>query len=235
MKTQKINFCLSSFLYNNLQSYRDKALVIDTRDPEEYFTHSISGSINLSNEQIQTYIQQEPHILERPELALPKISELMTSKQLERFNQRRRLYCMLVISEASFPQELISQIKKAANADEFLDYFEVSQKVIHEDLEKGIGEMKEVGAVSLGLKLHSLFQQDRVGELYILVDGMDSFFNDYPFMDPTYVSSPNTFLRTKSMIASKVDATFNFPNDIYENRLFLGSFSQVKIETLLNS
>jgi len=77
--------------------------------------------------------------------------------------------------------------------------------------------------------LFTLLTEDRVRELYIFVNGTEKFFDRYPFMDPWFHPSPQSFVRSASLIATKLDITYNFPSDIWDGRLFLGSYNQVRI------
>jgi len=233
MSRSRFNFCSSSFLYNQLQSYKDKVLVLDTRNQEDYVTHAISGSINLGINQMEEYMQIKKEIDNITQITLNDLPELMTMIEKEKFSQRKRSYTILVVSETSFPQELISQVKTLSNSDELADSYDIPQKYITDEVEKLVLNSPEKDAVSLGFRLHQLLQEDKVRELYILVDGANNFFERYPYMDPSYHPNASAFLRTNSLITAKLDITYNFPNDIYDNRLFLGSYNQASQYVLI--
>jgi len=226
----RFNFCESSFLYNNLQSYKEKVLVLDTRDTESYKVQAVSGSINISSDHIEEYFQQKETMADLDKVSLETLSEIMSPQDKEKLGQRKRLYCVLVISEASFPDEFISQVKKLAKTNEFADFAEIPQKHIADEFEKVAFDMEEKSSIAIGQKIFRLMQEDKVRELYILLDGSKTFFNRYPYMDPSFHNlHAHALVRSNSLIASKLDFTFNFPNDIWSSRLFLGSFNQVKI------
>lgn len=225
-RSLRFNFCCSSFLYNQLQSYKDKVLVLDTRNQDDFVTHAISGSINLGINQMEEYMKIKKEINEITEITLADLPDLMTIVEKEKFNQRKRSYTILILSESSFPQEFISQVKAMTKSDEYADFYDIPQKYINDEIEKWVLNTPEKDAVSLGFRLHQLLQEDKVRELYILVDGANNFFERYPYMDPSFHPNAQAFLRTNSLVNAKLDITYNFPNDIYDNRLFLGSYNQ---------
>lgn len=228
MKSAKYNFCHPSFLYNNIQSYKDKVLVIDTRDPELCSRYAISRSINISHNAVLDSIRCKR--IKGPEvrdIALTDLPKLMVEREREKFEQRKRSYCVLIISENSLPKDFIMQIHKSTNPADLLDFFSLPYKTISDDFKKAVCDMHEKESVALGLRIFDLMHHDKVRELFILVDGANTFFNAYPFMNPAFHPSPHDFLRSPSLVASRLDVTFNFPNDIYSNRLFLGTFNQV--------
>jgi len=229
----RYNFCKSSFLYNHLQSYKNQVVVLDTRNQEDFVTHAVSGSISLGIHQMEEYMEIKKEIDNISQISLADLPELMNIVEKEKFALRKRSYCILILSESCFPQEFLSQIKELAKADEYADFYEIPQKYISDEVEKLALSMPEKDAVSVGLRLHQLLQEDKVRELYILVDGAYKFFERYPFMDPSYHQNASAFLRTNSLINAKLDITYNFPNDIFDNRLFLGSYNQASQYVLI--
>lgn len=229
LKSPKYNFCHCSFLYNNLQSYKDKVLVLDTREPEIYAQHAVSRSVNIPMSKIKESIKCKQ--IKGPgvkDLALPDLTKIMTSNEIDKFNTRKRCYCVLIMTEKNFPQDLVQYIHKSTDPTDLLDFFSLPMSYIGEEFKKGIGEMTEKDSVAMGIKVFDLMTQDKVRELFILIDGAENFFDSYPYMNPAFHPSPMDFLRSPSLIASRLDITFNFPNDIFGNRLFLGTFNQVK-------
>lgn len=225
------NFCRPSFLYNNLQSYKDKVLVIDTRDTFIYVSQAISRSINISYDHIQDLIKSKETNAERFEdITIEDVTKLVEKEDQHRFAQRKRNYCVLILSEASLPQDFIQYLFKTAGVDDFFDFLSIPQKSIADELQKAIEQMEEKQSVSTGLKLYDILQKDRVRELFILLDGSEKFFKTYHFMDPGFHSSPYAFIRSLSLQSTNLDVTYNFPNDIYESRLYLGTFNQVITE-----
>jgi len=207
---------------------------VDTRDADLHQTQAISGSINISSGRIQEYFEQQGTNSEIDKLSLDSISEMISQQEREKLSQRKRLYCILIISNAQFPEEFIEQVKKLAKADEFADFCEIPQKYVADDFEKVALDMEERNSIVIGQKILKLMQEDKVRELYILLDGAKNFFNRYPYMDPSFHRG-HALVRSNSLIAQKLDFTFNFPNDIWSSRLFLGSFNQACQYLLIKS
>jgi len=238
-KCVKINFCQSSFLYNNIQSYRDKVLVIDTRDMENFMEQSLSGSVSLSYDNVKHSIDHGKDGFKLEKLTVDQVEHTLMDAELDRFKKRKRIYCFIIMSEASFPQDFCDYIKKLAKSeDDYMDFFQIpenSETCINEEFEKATAAMAEKDSVALGTKLFHLLQEDKVRELYVLLDGAEAFFKRYPYMDLSHHSSPSAFIRSASIIAMKLDFTFNFPNDIWDNRLFLGNYNQASQFIIIKS
>lgn len=150
--------------------------------------------------------------------------------ELEKFKKRKRIYCFVLMSQASFPKDFIDYLHKLLKSeDDFLDFFQIpenSDTCINEEFKKASATMAEQDSIAMGTKILHLLQEDKVRELYVVIDGADAFFKRYPYMDLSHHSSPNSFIRSASIISMKLDFTFNFPNDIWDNRLFLGNYNQ---------
>lgn len=217
------SFCFSSFLYNNYQTCRDRTLIIDTRDKEDYNRRHVKGSISLTNKRIQDYVEAQSSVHDKSQLSISDISGMLQKHEASKFANRKRCFCFIVLSESSLPKNFISELKRASGIDDKEDSFRLHERNVKSSIERLIGELEEPESVLNALTIYKLLHRDRLRELYLVLDGGKRFFARYPYMVTTTHSIADLTMGSKS-VSAPVDC--DYPHDILDGRLFLGSFNQ---------
>jgi len=222
----KYSFAHSSFVYNNIQNYRSKALIIDTRDTPSYSNQYIQNSINLDKNRVQSYLQIDFDKKDFSQATLEDLAGVLDENESSKFAERKRKFCMMIISENAFMTDFIQGCKELKKADETFECFEVSEGCFDDTLRAQFERIKQEDSVSFGLQLFQLLQKDKVRELHILVDGASEFFIRYPYMNMGLFNMSPVIDDSES--ECKIDALHDLPNDILGGKLFLGTFNHAR-------
>lgn len=198
-------------------------MIIDTRDSAHYLKQHIKGSINLHNQRIQDYITLKPEIQDRSQLTVTHLSEMLGHQEKAKFSNRKRCFCFLVLSEKSLPKTFMNELRKAANVDENEDSFQINEGNVKSLIQKLIDGVEEPNSIINALEIYKILQKDRLRELFLMIDGGSRFFARYPFMLTSTLSISDLSMGNKCLSAP-ID--YDFPHDILDCRLFLGSFNQ---------
>jgi len=232
-------FCHSSYLYNNIQTSKDKTLIFDMRDSQNFHKHHIKGSINLTNQRIQDYLESHPEKTNVSSLNAIDFSEILDANEFKKFSKRRRCYCFFIVSEENFPRDFIHEIKGQydENDDEF---FQTSEEKLQNSLQRTLGSFEETHSIVNTFDVFKILQKDKVKEMFIVSEGASNFFLRYPYMANHLQSDAIATIVHKNLFASYEGS---LPHDILDSRLFLGSFkhsekydiiSELKITHILN-
>jgi len=215
MKPIKYSFCRSSFVYNNIQNYRKNHLIIDTRDFDSFNASSLAGSINLNKDRVQRYLEANLNTLDINQLTMANIGSILDQDETGKWNERKRRFCMLIISENSMIPELLSEIINLTESDDTVDGFTISEDKFNDTLRALIERVQEEhDSVALGLKLFKLLHRDRVSDVHVMIEGASQFFTRYSFMNN---ANADVFVGNGSL-----------PHDILNGKLYLGNFNQAK-------
>jgi len=215
MKSIKYSFCRCSFVYNNIQNYRKNHLIIDTRDFDAVAASSFTGSINLNKDRVNRYLEANLNTLDMNQLTLGHIPNILDKEEGAKFNERKRRFCMLIISEESINPEFLSEIINLTQNDEKDEGFTISEDQFNDALRALLERVQEEqDSVALGMKLFKLLHRDRVSDVHVMIEGASKFFAKYPFMNN---SIPATYAGSGSL-----------PHDILNGKLYLGTFNQAK-------
>jgi len=148
------------------------------------------------------------------QLTLGNISSILDQEETARFNERKRRFCMLIISEDSIIPELLSEIINLTQSDDKDDGFIISEDKFNDTLRVLLERVQEHDSVALGLKLFKLLHRDRVSDVHIMIEGASQFFAKYPFMNN---ANADLYVGNGSL-----------PHDIFNGKLYLGNFHQAK-------
>jgi hypothetical protein len=220
------SFCFSSCMYNIYQSSRDRTLIIDTRDKENYNRHHVKGSINLNAKRLQDYIESQSSIHNMSQLAIEDLFCMLNKQEGNKFLYRKRYFCFIMLSESSLPKTFINELKRFAGVDDKEDMFRLKDTNIKNSIERLITELEEPDSVIAALNLYKLLSRDRVRELFLVLDGGKRFFARYPYMTTSTYSIADLTMGSKS-VSAPIDC--DYPNDILDGRLFLGNYNQVLV------
>jgi len=220
----KLTFCISSFLYNNLQSSKDRAIVLDTRDAQHHANSYLNNSLCFSTQKIQSHMLSNAQIPDVSYLTVSDLNSMLTEREGKRFAKRKRCYGFMIVSEKGFSRNFLHELRRLADVDDHEDYFHIDEESMQELLYRTLEESEDRESIRNGLEIFKTLKKDKVRELFILIEGGSSFFHKYPYMN---------MIRHVEPIAMEMSSgrCFNIhekdlPHDILDGRLFLGSFNQ---------
>jgi len=224
LASTKLTFCFSSFLYNNLQTSKDRAIVFDCRDAINHANHYIKRSICLSTQKVQSHLLAHPQVQDTSYLTASDLNSMLTVEESKKFASRRRCYNFLVVSENGFSRNFVHEMKRLAAVDEHEDYFNVSEEKIQELLYRTLEDSEERESIRNGLEIFKILKKDKVRELFIVLEGEAEFFSKYPYMNMARRPEPVAMELSSGRCFSVYDN--ELPHDILDGKLFLGSFNQ---------
>lgn len=226
-KPTKYSFCHSSFVYNNIQNYRSKALVIDTRDSQSFNNQYIQNSINLNKDRVQSHLQIDFDTKDLSQVTMEELIQVFNEEEYARFSERKRKFVMLIVSETTFLCDFIQQCKELSSVCEKSECFEINESTFDDTLRAQFDRIKNDDSVSFGLQLFQLLQKDKVRELHILVDGSSHFFTRYPFMNMGLCLNLSHAV-DDSDCEHRIETLHDLPHDILDGKLFLGTFNHAR-------
>jgi len=158
------------------------------------------------------------------QLSIPHLVKTLDDEELTKFNDRKRRFCMILISESSLLDEFISEIKNLVQTEERSECYEIMESEFNDTLHALLKRIQEENSVTLGLELYKMLRKDRVQEVHILIDGVSDFFERYPYLQKGYNSPVDSFKALTKPVVSHYD----LPHDILDGKLFLGNFNQAR-------
>jgi dual specificity MAP kinase phosphatase len=222
--TSKLTFCVPSFLYNNIQSGKDRTIVFDTRDTINHANNILKHSVSLSTQRVQSHLIANPQIPDASYLSASDLNSMLAVDESKKFAKRRRCFCFLIISENGLTRNFVHEVRRLANVDDHEDYFNINQDDMQELLYRTLEESQERESIRNGLEIFKTLKKDKVRELFILMEGATSFFEKSPYMNTVRRPEPMAVELSSGRCFSVYDN--DLPHDILDGRLFLGSFNQ---------
>jgi len=226
----KVKLCTSSFLFNTIQSYPDRFLVLDTRSAMSYQEKSLPYSLNLDRKEIKKQLDTLSLDKEKQEtptgdttntqLNFTTLQTLASPDWKTKLQNCKRCFCIIIFNN----QDSISKCFKQANNPNKLISNHFVKESFHlqgaidscrdnDDIDADNDE--DLDSIRFGMEIYNIFAEEKVRELYILIDGADKLFNTYPFLERKFkdnvkIPPPN----------------IKYPNDILDGRLYLGDGQQ---------
>lgn len=226
-----VKCCRASYLYNLLQDYPDKVIILDTRSQEAFDDKSFENAIHI-NEEFYKFIWNESNPnetssgekkLHESELTFPKFQSALPEDWKARIQNCKRSFCVIVCNVKDSLLDFF--LKKYPDIDNtYTDKFQTDSDI----LKTGVNQIfssphPDSSSIDIGITLYRMLMEHKVRELYLMVDGSNKFFQSYHFMDR----------RQQKMLEATIPRSIRFPNDIMGRRLFLGNGAQATNQTLL--
>jgi len=220
----KLTFCFSSFLYNDLQTSKDRTIVLDTRDTINHANNYLKHSLSLSTQRVQSHLIANPQIPDASYLSASDLNNMLTVDESKKFAKRRRCFTFLIISEKGFSRNFVHEVRRLANIEDHEDYFQITEDTMQELLYRTLEESQERDSIRNGLEIFKILKKDKVRELFILIEGGSCFFEKYPYLNMVRRPEPIAVELSSGRCFNVFDN--DLPHDILDGRLFLGSFNQ---------
>jgi len=160
--------------------------------------------------------------------------KLFNSAETALFSQRKRSFCVILMSDSSLPKDFISAVQKLAGptGTGLEDSWDIDEGEIDGRLQSLLKDTREKESILLGLEIFKILKRDRVSEVHILLDDVQQFLLNYPYMHLLFNSpapSPMSIVDKPALNKkAKIKIAYNYPQDILNGRMFLGNFNQAE-------
>jgi protein-tyrosine phosphatase len=167
--------------------------------------------------------QSDPTSPEKQAFNLSNIVDEEISEALEeKLKHLMRNFCFLVLST----QKILPKDPTKETSEQDVEKIGLEELLLA--LKDNASIEPELPAIQNGLDVYTALQSQKIRELYVLGDGLESFVQKYSFLSTATTSGD------KPVTADIKKVTVNYPNEIMD-QIFLGNILQVKENSILTT